>query len=140
MLDGNHLAASQRRLRVLRAKWAKGLPGRVLAVYEPDVDLVTRVFLTPDGHASERRCWTGWPGTRRRTTCGSPDRKFCTLGFLLDLEQVRARFVIRRHGTMPCTLLGRRRPRGRTGTGQVYEQAALKDGRRLRVPHHHRRA
>ena len=37
-----------------KAPAPKGLPGRVLAVYEPDVDLVTRVFLTPDGHASER--------------------------------------------------------------------------------------
>ena len=30
------------------------MPGRVLAIYEQELDLVTEVFLTPDGHASER--------------------------------------------------------------------------------------
>jgi Transposase DDE domain len=125
ILDGNHLAASERRLRVLRAKWAKGLPGRVLAVYEPEVDLVTRVFLTPDGHASERSLLD------MVTACVEPndlwiaDRNFCTLKFLLDLEDAKACFVIRQHGTMPYELVGKRRRRGRTATGQVYEQQVI---------------
>jgi len=135
ILDGNHLGASQRRLGVLRANWAKGLPGRVLAVYEPEVDLVTRVFLTPDGHASERTL------LERVTTCVEPndwwiaDRNFCTLQFLLDLHDAQACFVIRQHGTMPYQLVGQRRPRGRTATGQVFEQALdiQRDGRTLRL-------
>lgn len=41
VLDGNHLSASQRRLRELRDTWAAPLPGTVLAVYEQEPDLVT---------------------------------------------------------------------------------------------------
>src|SRR5258708_29247523 len=54
VLDGNHLSKTDRRLKELRQTWAAALPGKVLAVYEPEVDLVTQVFLTPDGHAQER--------------------------------------------------------------------------------------
>src|SRR5207244_9061253 len=54
VLDGNHLSATERRISELRQTWAAALPGKVLAVYEQEVDLVTQVFLTPDGHAQER--------------------------------------------------------------------------------------
>ena len=49
ILDGNHLQASQRRVKELRRTWARGLPGRALVVYEPEVDLDTR------------RADAGWP-------------------------------------------------------------------------------
>jgi Transposase DDE domain len=125
ILDGNHLAASERRLRVLRAKWAKGLPGRALAVYEPEVDLVTRVVLTPDGHASERSLLDTVTAWVEPDDLWIADRNFCTLKFLLDLEDAKACFVIRQHGTMPYELVGKRRQRGRTATGRVYEQQAI---------------
>jgi IS4 transposase len=125
VLDGNHLAASERRLRVLRAKWAKGLPGRALAVYEPEVDLVTRVFLTPDGHASERSLLDTVTGWVEPDDLWIADRNFCTLKFLLDLEDAKACFVIRQHGTMPYQLVGKRRQRGQTATGQVHEQHVI---------------
>jgi IS4 transposase len=135
ILDGNHLAASERRLAVLRAKWAKGLPGRVLAIYEPEVDLVTQVFLTPDGHASERSLLDQVSTCVQKNDLWIADRNFCTLKFLLDLADAQAGFVIRQHGTMPYTLRGKRRPRGRSATGQVYEQAATitQNGRTLKL-------
>jgi len=110
---------------VLRAKWAKGLPGRVLAVYEPEVDLVTRVFLTPDGHASERSLLDTVSACVEPRDLWIADRNFCTLTFLLDLAAAKACFVIRQHGTMPYQLVGKRRRRGRTATGHVYEQPVL---------------
>lgn len=123
ILDGNHLAASQRRLGVLRAQWAKGLPGRVLAVYEPEVDLVTRVVLTPDGHASERSLLDAVMAGVAPNDLWIADRNFCTLQFLLDLHDAQAGFVIRQHGTTPYQLVGQRRSRGRTATGRAFEQA-----------------
>src|SRR5437588_6036929 len=47
VLDGNHLPKTERRLKELRHTWAAALPGKVLAVYDQESDLVTRVFLTP---------------------------------------------------------------------------------------------
>ena len=58
VIDGNHLAATERRIKPLRQTWAAALPGKVLAVYEQELDLVTQVFLTPDGHAQDTPCST----------------------------------------------------------------------------------
>lgn len=125
ILDGNHLQASQRRIGELRKTWAKGLPGRALVVYEPEVDLVTDVLLTPDGHASERSLLERVIPLVRPKDLWIADRNFHTQKFLLDLAAAQGTFVIRQHGTVPVQLLGKRRPRGRCETGLLYEQRAL---------------
>ena len=124
ILDGNHLQASQRRIAELRRTWAKGLPGRALVVYEPEVDLVTNVFLTPDGHASERSLLDQVIPVVRQNDVWIADRNFHTQRFLLELAAAGGSFVIRQHKSSPCELLGERRPRGRCETGKLYEQAA----------------
>jgi hypothetical protein len=122
VLDGNHLSATERRLRVLRHSWAAALPGKVLAVYDQELDLVTQVFLTPDGHAQERSLLSGVLPSVRAKDLWIGDRNFCTLGFLFGIDAARAAFVIRQHGTLKGRLLGKRRSRGRSSTGRVYEQ------------------
>ena len=124
ILDGNHLQASERRLGELRRTWARGLPGRALAVYEPEVDLVTNVFLTPDGHASERSLLDQVIPVVRKDDVWIADRNFHTQRFLLDIAAAGGFFVIRQHKSIPCHLLGERQARGRTETGKVYEQRA----------------
>jgi hypothetical protein len=135
ILDGNHLQASERRIRELRQLWARGLPGRALAVYEPEVDLVTHVFLTPDGHASERSLLDRIIPVVRQNDVWIADRNFATREFLLKLAAAGGFFVIRQHGTLPCPLSGQRRSRGRCETGKVYEQAGeiALEGRTLKV-------
>lgn len=123
VLDGNHLSATERRLQVLRPTWAAALPGTVLAVYEQERDLVTQVFLTPDGHAQERSLLDAVLESVGDRDLWIADRNFCTLGFLFGLARAGATFVIRQHGNLPGRLLGKRRARGRTDTGRVYEQA-----------------
>jgi hypothetical protein len=124
ILDGNHLQASERRIRELRDTWSRGLPGQALAVYEPELDLVTHVFLSPDGHASERTLFAKVLTVVRCNDLWIADRNFSTREFLLDLAKAEGSFIIRQHGSMAFTLLGKRRSRGRTATGKVYEQAA----------------
>jgi Transposase DDE domain len=124
ILDGNHLQASERRLGELRRTWARGLPGRALAVYEPEVDLVTNVFLTPDGHASERSLLDQVIPVVGKDDVWIADRNFHTQRFLLDIAAAGGFFVIRQHKSIPCHLLGERQSRGRTETGKVYEQKA----------------
>ena len=123
VLDGNHLSKTERRLEVLRHSWAAALPGKVLAVYEQELDLVTQVFLTPDGHAQERSLLEDVLGGVRARDLWLADRNFCTLKFLFGIADAGAAFVIRQHGRLEGELLGRRRSRGRTATGKVYEQA-----------------
>jgi hypothetical protein len=122
IVDGNHLSKTQRRLRVLRQTWAAALPGKVLAVYDQQLDLVTQVFLTPDGHAQERSLLADVLACVQAGDLWIADRNFCTLGMLFGLDAARAAFVIRQHGQLQGRLLGQRRSRGRTATGKVYEQ------------------
>jgi IS4 transposase len=122
VIDGNHLSATQRRLRELRHTWAAALPGKVLAVYDPQYDLVTQVFLTPDGHAQERALLEAVLPSVQAKDLWIADRNFCTLAFLFGIVAAKAAFVIRQHGTLVGRLVGKRRRCGRTATGKVYEQ------------------
>jgi len=123
VIDGNHLSGTQRRLRVLRQTLAAPLPGTALAVYEPERDVVTQVFLTPDGHAQERSLLGDVLDSVQGGDLWIADRNFCTLGFLFGLARADAAFVLRQHGNLPFRLLGERRACGRTDSGVVYEQA-----------------
>jgi Transposase DDE domain len=134
IIDGNHLSASERRIRELRQTWAAALPGKVLAVYEQELHLVTQVFLTPDGHAQERSLLDEVLRSVQAKDLWIADRNFCTLKFLFGIAEAKAAFVIRQHGTLTGRLLGKRRPRGRTATGKLYEQKLeLQWGERKRV-------
>src|SRR3954453_11613733 len=54
VLDGNHLAGTQHRLKELRTVGAGALPGKALVVLDPQAMLVADVFPCEDGHAQER--------------------------------------------------------------------------------------
>ena len=54
VLDGNHIASTERRLDVLRDCAAGPLPGQSLVVLEPETGLVTQMVGCEDGHAQER--------------------------------------------------------------------------------------
>jgi Transposase DDE domain len=123
ILDGNHLSKSERRIKELRSTWAAAMPGKVLAVYEPATDLVTHVCLTPDGHAQERALFDEVLTLVQRRELWIADRNFCTLKLLFGIAARQAAFAIRQHAKLPTRLLGKRRYRGRSATGRVYEQA-----------------
>ena len=123
VLDGNHLSATERRLEELRTTWAAALPGKVLAVLDPETGLVTDAFLTPDGHAQERSLLGAVAAAVRPRDLWIADRNFCTLAFLFGIAGAGAGFVIRQHGTVQGRLRGRRRLVGSGPTGKVYEQA-----------------
>jgi len=53
IVDGTCLAATDRRLMRF-ACLHKPLPGKVIAVLDPQTKLVTDIFPCPDGHAQER--------------------------------------------------------------------------------------
>jgi hypothetical protein len=121
-LDGNHLAATEHRLTELRSTWAAPLPGIVLAVLDQERLTVTDVLLTEDGQAQERSLFHALHPLVRKKDIWVADRNFCTLGLLWNIFSRGAFFVIRQHGNLPGTLLGKRQAKGRCETGFVYEQ------------------
>jgi len=55
IVDGNEIAATDRRLKALREQNAAPLPGFALVVFEPAWNLITHTVLCRDGHAQERK-------------------------------------------------------------------------------------
>ena len=123
VLDGNHLSATQHRIGELRTTWDAPLPGRALVVWEQRRRLVCDVFLTEDGHASERSLLSRVLATVQAYDVWIADRNFCTIDFMCGIWGRRARFVIRQHGSLKGRAVGPRRECGTDSRGQpVFEQ------------------
>jgi IS4 transposase len=123
VLDGNHLAATEHRLKELRATWAAPLPGQALVVLDQQRMLITDVLLSEDGHAQERSLI---PQVLERVEADQlwiEDRNFCTLGLMFGMARRGAVFVVRQHGQLQGELLGRVKRTGTSRRGAVYEQA-----------------
>src|SRR5918996_1578818 len=123
VLDGNHLAATEHRLKELRGTWAAPLPGQALVVLDQQRMLITDVILHEDGHAQERSMIPELLELVEADQLWIEDRNFCTLGLLFGMHRRGATFVVRQHGQLPGELLGRAQRTGTTRSGPVYEQA-----------------
>ena len=123
ILDGNHLAATERRLGVLRDVGSAPLPGQALVILDPALMLATDVFSCEDGHAQERSLLARVLATVEANDLWIADRNFCTLGFLFGIHTRGGRFVIRQHGNLPWHSLTELALQGRNETGNVWEQS-----------------
>src|SRR3954465_852777 len=135
VVDGNHLAGTEHRLKELRTTGAGALPGHALVVLDPQVMLVTEVIPCEDGHAQERSLLEHLLTLVRPRDLWIEDRNFCTTGFVFGVVRRQAFFVIRQHaGNLPWQFVGKRRSCGRIETGKVLEQTirvAHEDGEML---------
>ena len=123
ILDGNHLAASEHRIKELREIAAGPLPGQTLAVFDPDLGLIVDAFPCEDGHAQERSLLLEVLDSMQPGEVWIADRNFCTSLFLFETASNKAYFVVRQHATnVRWEPVGERRKVGRTETGVVYQQ------------------
>ena len=100
ILDGNHLAATQRRLGVTRGHSAGPLPGQSLVVLDPALMLVTDIVPCEDAHTQERALIDQVLPLVRERDVWVADRNFCTAEFLCEVAGRRAYVVTRRHGNL----------------------------------------
>jgi hypothetical protein len=122
ILDGNHLAATEHRIKELRTIWEAPLPGTTLVVMDPTTGLATEIVQTPDGHAQERSLLDDVLALVEPRDVWIADRNFCTFKFLFRIDAAKAYFIIRQHGNMQGKLKGKRRLVGEGPTGKIYEQ------------------
>src|SRR3954469_369879 len=123
ILDGNHLAGTEHRIKELRTLGAGALPGQALVVLDPRLMLATDVVLCEDGHAQERSLLGRVLERVGARDLWIDDRNFCTTDFLFGIAGRGAFFVTRQHAsTLHWEFAGKRRARGRIDTGQVFEQ------------------
>jgi len=125
ILDGNHLAKTEHRLKELRTTRSGPLPGQALAVLDPRLALIVDVFPCENGHAQERSLL---PTVLERVQAGDlyiDDRNFCTSGFLFGLADRGAFFITRQHASTLCwePVEGEdERFVGKNATGAVWER------------------
>src|SRR5438477_1087362 len=107
ILDGNHLSASEHRIKELRGTWAAPLPGKILVVLDQELMLADDVFLCEDGHAQERSLLSKvLPGVQPGDLWMA-DRNFCTIDFMLGIDARGGCFVIRQHGQLQGEVIGK---------------------------------
>lgn len=123
VLDGSHLRGTQHRLAELRSRRAAGLPGQVLALYDPRLDLLIDVVCCEDAYAQERTLLRAILPRIAAGDCLLADRNFCTAGFLAALSTAGACFVIREHAMLRPQALGPPQPVGADARGRgVFQQ------------------
>jgi hypothetical protein len=136
IIDGSHLAATQRRLEVLRGSIAGPLPGHSLVVLDPELMLATHMIPCEDGHAQERSLSAQIVSLAKANDVWIADRNFCTTTLLTGIAKQLAFFVIRHHANLPFVTVGTLRRCGRTDTGNVFEQSVTirdSDGQMMKL-------
>jgi hypothetical protein len=123
IIDGNHLAATERRLAVLRQSKAGPLPGHALVILDPALKLALDMIPCEDGHAQERSLFADVLSRVAPADLWIGDRNFCTIGFLQGVAVRKGGFVIRQHANLPIASSGTLRRHGRCSTGAVFEQS-----------------
>jgi Transposase DDE domain len=122
IIDGNHLGATEHRLKVLRAESAGVLPGQTLTVLDPQRSLVVDVFPCEDGHAQERSLFPWVLEQVQPKQVWIADRNFCTNDFLTQIAQCEAYFIIREHQKLAWTAVTALVAVGSNGSGELFEQ------------------
>jgi IS4 transposase len=141
ILDGNHLAATQKRLTVTRGRSAGPLPGQSLVVLDPALMLVTDVFPWADAYTQERALVAQVLPTVQANDVWVEDRNFGTVDFLEGVAGRQAYFVVRRHANRTVEPDGDYSPELPTATGWVSERRvricrdgqAVREARQVRV-------
>lgn len=123
ILDGNHLAAVEHRLRELRTIRAGALPGQALVVFDPELMLIVDVIPCEDAHAQERSLLDQVLQTVEARDLWIGDRNFCTTKLLFGIAARGGSFVIRQHAsTLRWQPLGKCTKKRKTAEGAVCEQ------------------
>lgn len=120
--DGNVLAGTEHRLKVLRGTGAAALPGQSLVLYDYAANLISNLVVCEDGHTNER-CLM--PRLLPLIAAGDlllADRNFATRDLLMELDRRQAGFVIRHHASLKLEPLTPQRRVGPSRTGLVFEQ------------------
>jgi hypothetical protein len=124
ILDGNHLAATEHRIKETRALHSAPLPGEALVLLDPQLRLILDVIPCEDAYAQERSLLDPILPSFEQGDLAIADRNFCCTRFVFGLRDRNAAFLVRQHASTlkGKRLLGQRRRVGRCRTGMVYEQ------------------
>jgi hypothetical protein len=101
ILDGNAIAATDHRLEVLRDTRSGPLPGKSLAFYDYERDMIREIIPCEDGHAQERSLSDEILERVKPKMLTIADRNFCTAKLLVGIDEREGSFIIRQHRSLP---------------------------------------
>ena len=144
ILDGNHWAATDHRLKAWRTYGGGALPGQALVVYDPDLDLALDVVPWENGPTQERALLSLLEESLADGEVWVMDRHFCVRHWLQRIAAQPAYFGVREQEQTPFKPLAPMQEQGATETGLVAEQPIQVIGpdgppvvwRRMRVLRH----
>jgi IS4 transposase len=122
ILDGNHFAGTDRRLKLLRGQGGAALPGQALAVLDPALRLIVDLFPCEDAHTQERALLSEVLEIVEAGDLWIEDRNFCTNRFLFGIARKQSAFLVRQHAGLPWEALEEPVYVGESETGRVFEQ------------------
>src|SRR5512144_2028527 len=122
ILDGDPLAATEHRLKVLRSYGGGALPGQALVVYDPDLDVAINVVPGENGHTQERALLALLEERLAPGKVWMMDRNFGVVHGLPRIAAQPAYCVVREPEQTPFTPVARMEAKGATETGVVAEQ------------------
>lgn len=123
VLDGNHLPATEKRVKALRGLRAAAMPGQTLVLYDPEHDLVLDLVPGEDALASEPTLAPPLLATAGPGELWIADRNFATRALVAALHERGAAVLVREHATrLAPTPVGPRVYVGASATGGLYEQ------------------
>jgi hypothetical protein len=125
IVDGNKIAATQRRLEPLRNQPIAPLAGFALVVYEPEYRLISEAILCEDAYAQERSLFPRLLELAKPNQLWFADRNFCCSNYLMGLVKRGSFFVIRHHANIPFTATSELVFSGGSTTGDVFEQKGI---------------
>lgn len=135
IVDGNHLPATEKRLKALRGLRGAALPGHTLVVYDPQLGLAVDIVPCEDAHTQERALTAALLAMAAPGQLWVADRNFSTTRLFEGLADQGAVFIVRKHRRSPTVVAsGTPHRAGRTATGTVDEQPVTltrSDGRTL---------
>jgi IS4 transposase len=128
IVDGNHLPASEKRIKPLRTFFGAALPGQSLVVYDPDLGMVVDLMPGEDAHANERTLMEPLLAQAQPGELWIADRNFSTRRIITGWQHRGGGFIVREHSSSPKPReLGALCRAGRITTGKVYEQSVAID-------------
>jgi hypothetical protein len=121
ILDGNKLAATERRLDGLESVYAP-LPGQALVLEDFATRLFVDVLPWEDAHTNERALFRYLNDWWQAYDLIVADCNFCTEELLRQISDSNAFFVIRHHSSVGLHPLTKERRIGRNASGEIFEQ------------------
>lgn len=123
VVDGNYLAGTDHRLKVLRGHGAAALPGMAIVIQDHATGLLTDLIAREDAYVNERRLVEPLLERIGPGEVIVADRNFCVQRLFEGIAGQQSYFIIRHHAGTKLEFQGEPRVVGPTPTGVVSEQA-----------------